>query len=582
MTPLLLLVPSILQLLFYHTHAEYLHKHPFLYATLDNANASFPVIEHLSREYRGDFHRTIDSKEEDTYDDEEDRPDFLYNHEEQGYRIVEYYVHWCSTCKLFAPVYRSFAIKIREIAAHQGIQDNIQIYAVSCSPNRKLCVDQNVKGFPKIRLYKPGESEFVELAHHNHLHPLRILETLGIDSDGIEQNDKANDDWSINSAMIKSSAYEGSFWSSQWTQLVALFKGNGLVREVRSPKEGGRYHRRTREDLKADVYLSFDYALRNEVYRSSGALSDKQQQVLHDWLNLLKQTLPSSWEIHNLLQELVNNFVYIVKSEDYLMALLDEYPAPVQAWSPSCSRGVPDEGYTCGLWELFHTVTMGVVDYNKAAYDPSHFIVTETTARILRDYIDQFFGCLTCRENFLEMFDNCSFNRCDRLTNYPIDDENDWIELPLWLHETHNHVNVRLLKEKAVRDRNNITKTDVAEAHWPSRQECRTCWRDDVDFENPDEVPWHLDKLIKYLRLEYGSRDAHTAEIRLELNPEPEASVSASEPAYPKNTIFRIDRDVPLLIQMSQASMLVAFIVLLTAAVTTRRRRRQQLKLKVC
>jgi Erv1 / Alr family/Thioredoxin len=569
----LLFAITLLQLLIKQAHAEYLHKYPFLYAKLDDANASFPVIEHLSREYRGDVH--LDSENHDNKNEgdqqEEDRPDFLYNHEAQGYRIVEYYVHWCSTCKIFASVYRAFAIKLLEMAAHQGIEENIQIYAVSCSPNRKLCVNQNVKGFPKIRLYKPGESEFVELAHHNHLHPLRVLETLGINSDGIENTTSEDNEWSDTFAS-RGAARDERSWLSFWTQLLALFTGK---HDSNATTDHGKHPQRSREDLKADIYLSFDYALRNEIYRSSGGLSEAKQQVLQDWLNLLIYTLPSSWEIHKLLQELKNNFVYIVKSEEYLMALLDEYPAPMQAWSPSCSYGVPDEGYTCGLWELFHTVTVGVVEYNKATFDPSHLLVTETTARTLRDYVDHFFGCLSCRENFLEMFDQCSFNRCDRLADYPIEDENDWIELPLWLHETHNHVNVRLLKEKTVRDQKVISSTDIASVQWPSRQECYACWRDDADLENPDAFLWRLDKLFKFLRLEYGSRDAFTADVRRELNPKPEWPVSK-----PRKLVLRIDTDAPILIQLSHASMLVVCIVLLNAAVSIGRQR--QVKLKVC
>jgi Thioredoxin len=162
---------------------------------------------------------------------------------------------------------RSFAINIREMSAHKSIQNNIQIYAISCSPNRKLCVDQNVKGFPKIRLYKPGDSEFVEQANHNHLHPLRVLEALGIDSDGIKITDDAAENWNVNSEMVKLANNDGSAPLSYWAQLVAFVTGKGDDRDVTSTTERGKFPRRTREDLKADVYLSFDYALRKNSNR---------------------------------------------------------------------------------------------------------------------------------------------------------------------------------------------------------------------------------------------------------------------------------------------------------------------------
>jgi hypothetical protein len=415
--------------------------------------------------------------------------------------------------------------------------------------------------------------------HHTHLHPLNVLEALGINFDGADDTD--NEDWDVESAMMKVTGHEeSSSLSLYWGQYVALVTGI----KKSSATELIKHRRRTRDDLKSDIYLSFDYALRNEIYRSADGLSTEQQQVLRDWLDLLMRTLPSSWEIHKLLQELINNFIYIVKSEDYLMALLDEYPAPAQAWSASCSYGMPDEGYTCGLWELFHTMTVGVVEYNKATFNANHLLVTETTARILRDYIDHFFSCLTCRENFLDMFDKCSFNRCDRLSDYPIEDENDWIELPLWLHETHNHVNVRLFKEKAARDRKDVTSIDIVNIQWPSQQECSACRKDGVKLDDSGEISWRPDKLFKFLRLEYGTRDAYMADLRRELNPEIQEQASdgvlvTTSMSNPKPPVLRIKPDSPLLIQLSHASVFVVCIVLLKALIS--RKRQQQLKIKV-
>jgi hypothetical protein len=105
--------------------------------------------------------------------------------------------------------------------------------------------------------------------------------------------------------------------------------------------------------------------MRNEIYTRSGELSKEQQRVLLSFFELLHVTLPQSWAMTKLLQELIDNFVYIVRSEDYLLAVLDEYPATAESWSMSCSHGAADEGYTCGLWELFHAMSVGYVVRNK-------------------------------------------------------------------------------------------------------------------------------------------------------------------------------------------------------------------------
>lgn len=63
---------------------------PYLYATRSNSNASFPVVEYIAPM---DKLRLND-----------DRPDFLYD-KNQPARIINWYGHWCNTCKNFKPHY---------------------------------------------------------------------------------------------------------------------------------------------------------------------------------------------------------------------------------------------------------------------------------------------------------------------------------------------------------------------------------------------------------------------------------------------------------------------------------------------
>lgn len=523
------------------TTAVYVPKYPFLYAIENNKNASFPVIEHLSRTHRG-----LD-------EDEEDRPDFLYASNTQGYRIVEYYIHWCNTCKLFKTVYRSFAVKIKELAELQGI--HIDIYAVSCSPNRKLCVDQGLKGFPKIRLYKPDETDYFELSHHMHLSPLTVLKELGVDFDG--QGDEEG--WDVESAMASNESAPAAEYQTVWRKFVAYLRSENFP----DPKTAQPYYHRTRENLNADIHLSFDYSMRHEIYSSSSALTIEEQRVLRQWLELLANTLPSSWKLVALINELIDNFIYIVKSEDYLVAVLDEYPSARESWSLACSHGGADEGYTCGLWELFHAMTVGLVDYNKAAFDPAKVQATETAARSLRDYVDTFFGCNTCRQNFVAMYDACAHERCDQLSNEAVlDDETAWMQLPLWLYVTHNAVNVRLMKEKAAREnRADITDEDILAVQWPPQHECGACWQ-----ENDDGITWKTEMVYKFLRLEYGQRDAFTADLRRELTME---QVMDKDEEKARST-----SPSPLLIQLSHAGVFVLSVVVLNLSSKVQRQKK--------
>ena len=103
-------------------------------------------------------------------------------------------------------------------------------------------------------------------------------------------------------------------------------------------------------------------------------------------------------------------------------------------------------GYTCGLWQLFHIMSVGVVEYNKHHHHGSldDLIATRRASETLRNCklvvvdcylyfcachvyhrlifslssfpslldIDHFFQCDVCRMNFLSMYDTCAVSLC--------------------------------------------------------------------------------------------------------------------------------------------------------------------------
>jgi len=170
-----------------------------------------------------------------------------------------------------------------------------------------------------------------------------------------------------------------------------------------------------------------------------------------------------------------------------------------------------------------------VVDYNKATLEADKILITENVARTLRDYIDNFFGCESCRQHFVTTFDACGHDRCDRLKREWSEKEIDWAQMPLWLFETHNAVNVRLLKERAARENRELTADNIAQVKWPPRWECSACWM------SGDE--WDEDMVYKYLRLEYGQRDAHSVELRREIMGE-EETIQLNESSWEKSSTF--------------------------------------------
>lgn len=496
--------------------AKYVHRYPYLYAREDDVNASFPVVEHLSPS-----HRNVSDDTE--YDD---RPDFLYNATAaQGYRIVEFYIHFCNTCRDFAPVFTKFAATVTDLAERQGLATSLQVIAINCSPNRRLCLDQHARDYPKIRLYRPNSLEYEEIAHHMHLNPYSVLETLGINFDRSESEAV----WDMEKE-LRQSAVAGATNTSTPAWLERLQRWMGLY----EPPNPFLPHR-TRAELKADIHLSFDFAMRNEVFTSATeALHDHHRKILRQWLDLLLLALPPSWEhLTALVRELVNNFSYVSKSYDYMIAVLDEYPPPTEQWSPGCAKessgSSGDQGYTCGLWSLFHTVTLGAVDHNTAALQSSSVLATFDVARTMRDYVDSFLSCVVCRTHFVQTFDaNCgqgkkSSRLCPLSSRVVEEDPSEWNELPLWLVRTHNAVNERLLRERSERLGQELSAVDIQAVQWPSRQVCPLCWTTTTIVgknatagrmaTERDLLTPQSDVLLTYLRHEYGQRDAATAQL---------------------------------------------------------------------
>lgn len=122
-------------------------------------------------------------------------------------------------------------------------------------------------------------------------------------------------------------------------------------------------------------------------------------------------------------------------------------------------------------------------------------------ALALRNYIEHFFGCEVCRTHFIDSYDSCAFGGCQRLVDY-VGEMADWIQLPMWLFEFHNGVNVRLMKEEAEREGRTTTPEDETAVLWPSRQDCPMCWYDDGRFDHQN--------VFIFLRLTYWPDDANS------------------------------------------------------------------------
>lgn len=399
-------------------------------------------------------------------------------------RVVEFYAPWCPHCVHFKSHYIKLARQLTAMASKLG--QTIEFHAVSCVANKQVCLNQGIHGYPHIQVYPAGATNGTEFGAWE-VHPFRMLSALGIEVEGFEfEFDEAED--TNDKSLSQKSTDESGFQ---------------LPRHVHNKQE-----------LYGDALLSFDFALRNGVFMEAPTLTNTTKDALGKWLELLRRALPPVWKIQRYIDTIMEDFDTATANETIFLKTIEPFKPDHSDWSPACSHenGLP--GYTCGLWELFHIMTVGVVEWNKQGDNKWIVIATEYAADTLRDYVAHFFGCQVCRENFLAAYDACAFDRCNRLKPHTDDDENDsyptdWEQFPLWLWETHNAVNVRLLHERATREGRTVSAQDETDVRWPSRQECPGCWRDDGS--------WDEDVVYKYLRISYWPDDGLTSEYRREL-----------------------------------------------------------------
>lgn len=378
-------------------------------------------------------------------------PSFLAS-PDYGDRVIEFYAPWCGHCRHFAPKYMEVATNTFET------NPEIKFYAVSCTKYKDLCTAMDVHGYPSVKLIGANtkEQRKLDLASifNEHIDIAKEFSKTDEEREELEEN-------------------------------RAILTGKKLDKEDLpisiTPKAIS-----SQEDIFSDVSASFYFSLRTGVYTSVSPLDTVQKEALSAWLELLSNTLPKGWEILKVANELLENIDNVSIEEKYLTEILDKYNKEEPEWSTFCKTKSEAQGYTCGLWQLFHVITVGVVEQTKAS---KQRVPPDAAAYVIRNFVEEFFQCAECVSHFLDMYDSCWNDWCNNLQ------EEAWESTALWIWDAHNNVNVRLMKEDTERIGNEVNTNDEEKAQWPSRKECNQCWDKDGSYDK--------NKVFDYLKRTY-------------------------------------------------------------------------------
>lgn len=380
------------------------------------------------------------------------KPHFLFS-DDNGFRVVEFYAQWCGHCQHYKPEFIQLA---KDVTTNNP---KIKFYAVSCANYNEICNVMDIHAYPTVMIFKENSVANVAPKKLSQINSETILKLAGHDLSKEEKNREEKD--SVSERVDDSNGGESS------------------TSHAEKPGKVWSSDEISKDDVFYDALKSFDYSLRTGVHTNTGSLSYERQEALTEWLTLLKASVPiQEWRIHTTVVKLLEKIDFVSEKQSNLKKVLNLHGQDRQSgWSSSCARGEPGAGYTCGLWQLMHIISVGIVEQNAHQDDAKDRISTLRAADTLRNFIANFFGCEECVDNFLSMYDSCELRNCEVL-----DDKNGpslkehWIKFPIWLWLAHNQVNVRLRKEELERKSQTLSPADAIAARWPPRQLCEDCW----------------------------------------------------------------------------------------------------------
>lgn len=112
--------------------------------------------------------------------------------------------------------------------------------------------------------------------------------------------------------------------------------------------------------------------------------------------------------VHRLLEELrawVMSHDDAVKGEDLaseINKLRSEYKAladtPESSWIGCVGSSPQFGGYPCGLWSLFHTLTVNHAEEGHGNEDP------KIVLKAMSGFVEHFFGCRDCARHFAQVY----------------------------------------------------------------------------------------------------------------------------------------------------------------------------------
>ncbi|XP_069119679.1 sulfhydryl oxidase 2-like [Argopecten irradians] len=260
-----------------------------------------------------------------------------------------------------------------------------------------------------------------------------------------------------------------------------------LVEELQDKDDGEQLHVTTRLGVyMQDLESTLTYLLRQEVAIQRTMKLDSIT-ALKNFLLVLAKYFPGREQVKGYLWRLHTWLVTVgdkISGQDWLQRI-DSFQTP-ETYLPEkiqwigCAGSEPQyRGYPCGLWTLFHTLTVNA--YRIEGSD-KRFNST-SVLHAITGYIEHFFGCSDCTKHFLKMAQS---------VDSEVKNSSDSV---LWLWEKHNSANERLKSDFSTDPRH-------PKVQFPSEETCQQCHKGSSARHS-----WNRPEVLKFLTEFYSKNN---------------------------------------------------------------------------
>lgn len=382
----------------------------------------------------------------------------------------------CPHCKQFVP---SFL----ELAAYYKEKGNIYVGAISCMDHVK-CRRVGIKGFPTlITLNFDKKNPKVENKRVVGTHTIQEVKDY---VSSVFMEARVNE----TGTQPPSTGSGGNDTAVAITTEPQVKPGEQLRKEIWE-ESTLPMNQTTRIQ---DAGSAFVFGLHQGVFMGREVLEDVELDALKSWVKMVSQTFPGSIN-RQIIKKLAD------RVDPIALLDFDTWDAIVKEWQKTSvfdfefeeskrnftdvvvpkwqrvsdlflGQGVSYRAcalYTCGQWNMFHMLTM-----NPPETDARSAELLVSVIASIRRFVKHFFGCVQCRDHFLE------YNTLERVKSIS-SAENKPLALKRWLWEMHNAVNKRVMHPL-----------------WPKPDVCPTCGHEDN---------WELVEVDKWLSSAYAFRE---------------------------------------------------------------------------